>query len=316
MKKRLIVLAAIATLAALAGATQVAQATYPGGNGRLAFAINLNGNTDIYTVKPDGQGLRRITDDPAFEACPAYSADGKRIAYCSGQGSPAGVFEIWTMTKNGMDKQQLTHLGGSAIFPDFSPSGRRVAFGARPAGETNTHIYAIRPDGTDLQQLTTGSWNDLYPAYSPNGRRIVFLSSRTGTLQVWEMRADGSDQTQLTFDAAPKDQVPDWSPDGSTIAYVADVGAGPGGDIWLMNADGSDQHPLTSGPPNEYGAAWSPDGEQIAFLNLDDRTVYVMNADGTGRHAVSAGGIQFVPGWQPRGHDHGGDHGSGSGNGD
>jgi Tol biopolymer transport system component len=66
-----------------------------------------------------------------------------------------------------------------------------------------------------------------------------------------------------------------------------------------MNADGSDQHALTSGPVKEYGPVWSPDGTQIAFLDIGSRTVYVMNADGSGSYPVHPGGIQFVPAWQP-----------------
>jgi len=185
------------TAAALVAAAGPAQATYPGANGRLAFGMTVPGITqpDVYSVLPNGAGLKQLADDPAFDACAAYSADGKRIAYCSGAGNPAGQFDIWTMKQNGKHKQRVTHLGGGATFPDFSPDGSTLAFNARPAGAANADIYAIDADGSDLVQLTNAAGNDRYPAWSPDGTRIVFESERTGVNQVWIMNADGSAQT-------------------------------------------------------------------------------------------------------------------------
>ena len=81
-------ISAALAIAALAAASTPAHATYPGAsNGRIAFGINVGGNTDIYTARPDGQDLRRLTTDPGFDACAAYAADGRRIAYCSGSGT-------------------------------------------------------------------------------------------------------------------------------------------------------------------------------------------------------------------------------------
>jgi Tol biopolymer transport system component len=309
MKKVRAIAAAGVALIALAAVAGSARATYPGAtNGRIAFGMRVDGNVDVYTVRPDGQDLRRVTNDPGFDACAAYSADGKRITYCSGGGG--GPVQVWTMKQNGTDKQQVTHMSGPAIFPDFSPDGSTIVFTAKPADSPTRDIYTVGSDGTGLRRLTSGVGNNAYPAFSPDGSKIVFDSDRTGTWQVWLMNADGSSQQQLTFDTQAKDQVPDWSPDGSKIAYladthgIADTVSPSWGDIWVMNADGTDQHPITSGA-SYYGTAWSPDGTRIATLDATPtgRSLYTVNAsDGSDAHAVEpATNLQFVPGWQPRG---------------
>jgi TolB protein len=297
-----------AVLALLAAAvTGSARATYPGAtNARLAFGMNVGGNVDVYTVRPGGQDLRRLTTDPGFDACAAYSADGGRIAYCSGQGG--GPVQVWTMKQNGTDKEQVTHLSGPAIFPDFSPDSSEIVFTAKPADSPTRDIYVVGSDGSSLTRLTNGVGNNAYPAFSPDGSKIAFTSDRSGIWQVWLMNADGTGQHQLTFDQQPKDQVPDWSPDGSKIAYladthgIADTVSPSWGDIWVMNADGSGQHAITNGA-TYYGTAWSPDGTRIATLDWPSRTVYTVNAtNGSDPQAVQPGpGPQYVPGWQPRG---------------
>jgi len=300
---------AVCALVALAALTGSARATYPGKtNGRLAFGININGNTDVYSVQSDGQDLQRLTTDPGFDACAAYSANGERIAYCSGQ-AQFGPVQVWTMKQDGTDKQQVTHLSGPATFPDYSPDGNKIVFTAKPAGSPTRDIYVINSDGTGLTQLTSGEGDNAYAAFSPNGSKIVFTSDRTGIRQVWLMHADGSHQRQLTFDAQPKDQVPDWSPDGSKIAYVADTHGiadivNPSwGDIWVMNPNGHDKRQLTSGAA-WYGTAWSPDGTRIATMDMPSRTIYTIDAsDGGDPVAVHPGGLQFVAGWQPLGKD-------------
>jgi len=209
------------------------------------------------------------------------------------------------MKQNGKDKQQVTHMSVTAIFPDFSPDGSKIVFCAGPSTFARD-IYVVNSDGSDLTRLTSGVDNNVYPAFSPNGHKIVFTSNRTGTSQVWLMNADGSNQRQLTFDPQPKDQVPDWSPHGGKIAYLADTHGiadmgNSWGDIWVMNANGSHQHQITH-EATDYGTAWSPDGTRIATLDFPTRTIYTLNArDGSDRQAVDPGGLQFVPGWQPLG---------------
>jgi TolB protein len=116
------------------------------------------------------------------------------------------------------------------------------------------------------------------------------------------MGSDGSNPTQLTFDPNTHDQLPDWSPDGSKIAYEDD-GYG-NGDIMVMDSDGGNPHDVSNNPAEEFGAAWSPDGSQILYVSFASgpRLVYVMNADGSNQHPLTGGtDTQFVPGWQPSG---------------
>lgn len=288
---------AIASGALLLALPMTASATYPGSvDGRLAMGATVSGNADIYTVLPNGEALQRLTTDPLFDACPAWSADGKHIAWCHGV-QRGGVIDVWTMNLDGSGKTQVTDLGGRSLFPDFAPDGSRILFSSLRAGATNFDLFVINADGTGLVQLTSDPGFDGNPAWSPDGDQIVFTSDRTGVGQVYVMNASGGNVTQLTFDETWKDQVPDWSPDGSRIAYAA----GDPGDILVMNADGGNQHTIVGGPTDDFGSAWSPDGGQIAFIRFDDRTVRVANADGSNVHIVRSFGLQAVPGWQPRG---------------
>ena len=300
-------LALVVGAVVLVGLAAPARATYPGSNdGRLAFGVDLEPTgvlPQIYSILPNGEDFRQLTDSVGQNICPAYSADGKEIAFCSNR---TGSFEIWKMKQNGTQQMQVTHLAEFATFPDFSPDGRTIVFASPAPGspvQSPPDIWAIDSDGHGAPvRLTDNPAMDGLPAYSPDGSKIAFVSARSGIPQVLVMNADGSDPVPLTFDSAPKGQLPDWSPDGSKIAYQASIAGN--GDIYVMNADGSDQRQLTHTTQTEFGTAWSPDGSQIAFVRVlgptnVDRAIYVMNADGTGEHFLHQG--SRVPAWQPRG---------------
>ncbi len=142
---------ALTTLAALSGS---ARATYPGAtNGRLAFAIkDGSGVSNIYSVKPDGDGLVRLTNTTAFDLCPDYSRDGRLITFCSNR---SGSFQIWAMNADGSNAHMVTN-GNRFIFPDYSPDASKIVFsGTASATDVNQNVYVINADGTGLKQLTT-----------------------------------------------------------------------------------------------------------------------------------------------------------------
>jgi TolB protein len=239
----------------------------------------------------------------------------------------SGAWEIWTMKANGSKQRQLTHLNGFATFPDFSPNGKTIIFGGTEGTDEHNEIYSVdAKTGGGLHALTNcvgladGCFNDL-PVWSPDGTKIAFMHGTYDPIadevvdeQVWVMDADGGHPHPITSDSAPKDQVPDWSPDGTKIVYTAG-GFGSGG-IWIVDANGANNHQIsgcTAGATwpcpagDDWGPAWSPDGTKIAFLRdfnalgISDRPVYTMNADGSDQQRLTAGlANRAVPAWQPK----------------
>ena len=168
---RLLAVAAIVVVGAHAAAG-AALATYPGStNGRLIFGAVVATNTDVYSALPNGNGLQRLTSQPGFDACPASSADGKWIAYCSGV---APTYEIWVMRQDGTEKRQLTTLGGAATFPDFSPDARRIVFTALTAQTAGADIYAVNVDGSSVAAFTSTPATTAIPRIPRTGRRSFF----------------------------------------------------------------------------------------------------------------------------------------------
>jgi TolB protein len=210
----------------------------------------------------------------------------------------------------------------------WSPDRRKLVFAAhlsRSAAPCDSYcgkeIFVINADGSGLRRLTRNTVPDWEPAWSPEGQKIAWLSRRpqgTGA-DVFVMNADGSDQQNLT----PKPgnpRGPRWSPDGQAILFTAvppgqppSASAGPISDVYVMNADGSGQRNLTHTPKaGEFGPAWSPDGQQIAFTRhagtSGEVRIVVMNADGSGKHAVTPklahtgdGWITVTAAWSPDG---------------
>ena len=295
----------LGALAVACATAPPAAATYDGNNGRIAFGAFFDNNrqADIWSIRPGEDELHQLTDAPGHDICPAYSADGKRIAFCSDR---TGAYEIWVMDANGKRERQLTQLGTSATFPDFSPDGNRLVFSAPPTREDNTDLWLV-PSGAGAPTRLTNTPDTLEenPVWSPDGTTILFvrIAGDFSGGQLWTMDVASGEQTQLTFDPTFKDQTPDWSPDGTRIAYGADE------DIWIMNADGSNQDNLTSSPNAEFGTAFSPDGTHIAFTGTGgpvptgQRYVQTIRTDGSDRRIVAPtpGLRQAVPGWQPLG---------------
>jgi Tol biopolymer transport system component len=311
---------AVSTLVLLA-ATQPVKAAFPGTNGRIVFERNPDGfrgqqDPEIYSINFSGESLKRLTNNTTEDTDPAWSADGRQIAY-SGGGRRAWdsyTADLFVMNANGSDKTRVTKereiLGASTADdsqPSFSPSGRKIVFvrnGPLPKGyDSNNDIYKIGTDGNGLTRLVNipsyeyASGGD--PAWSPDGTRIAFFSGVEDDYSIETVRPDGTSRKLVTTGYAPH-----WSPDGSRMAFHRSPD-GSESRIYTAEADGTEENPL----PTEEGAydsepAYSPGGGKIVFSSDrdGDRDLYVMDADGTDvRQLTNSPGDDRSPDWQPVG---------------
>ena len=267
-----------------------AEAYFSADGRRLIFQSTRDGRTcdQQYVMNVDGSGLRRVSNGQGKTTCGYFYEEDRRVFFAS------------------------THAADSACPARPDPSQGYV-WGIDPFD-----IYTANPDGSDLRRLTNYGTYTAEGVLSPDGRTIVFTSLKDGDLDIYTMNVDGTNVRRLTSTPG-YDGGPWWSPDGTKIVWRAHHPTDSAElaayrrlldrrmirpnrmELFVMNADGSDQHTIVSGPTDDFGSAWSPDGDQIAFIRFDDRTVRVANADGSDVHIVRAFGLQAVPGWQPKG---------------
>ena len=183
--------------------------------------------------------------------------------------------DIWMMEADG-GQPQVWQAGLQANYPSWSGDGNTLVF-----VKSSTEIALIDADGTNLRtahELPGCQGGCCFeaqdPALSPDGTRIAhgvryFCTAPYELFHVNVVDVNGANDTELAEGGSP-----DWSPDGTKIAYNC-------GGVYVMNADGSNQTLLTE---EAWEPHWSPDGTRIAYVKdtgFYQVAIYVMNADGS-----------------------------------
>jgi Tol biopolymer transport system component len=267
-------LAALVTTIGMAPAAMgtPAQAAFPGENGRIVFdSAFARGGSQLYSILPDGRGLRQITHVPegVHASEPRVSPGGRRIAYVSDEsGSP----QIWVIGTNGSDPHQITDdPGREHVGPAWSPDGRHIVYsrcGLQFGFYFTCRIVVIRANGTHPQVLVPGRWDHTQPVWSPDGGTIAFVSDKGGyDARLWLVDADGSNLRTI----GPTTGVErlSWSPDSTRIAFTGDFRCGG---IYTIDVAGTDLQPVVTCPDGGIFPSWSPDGSFIAALTEHDET--------------------------------------------
>jgi len=265
------------------------------------FSAHPNGGTgpiQLIRVQTTGAGLRQITtgSKPAIE--PAFSPDGKRLAFARlGSG-------IFSMSLDGTGLRRLTS-GVRDIYPVWSPDGMRIAF-LRPF-RTQWRLFVMSPTGAGPRRLPQAPPAGR-PTWTPNGKSIL-IPSAADLIQVDSLTGKIQKYFGLTLDIQTT-QTATVSPDARSVAYIGprpstgpeDCGEGrcPQYALYLARV------PAPHRPRrlvNDTGpAGWSPDGKTLAYVHLEALTLRAVATGATRTIAtkphVAAG--DSPPAWQPR----------------
>jgi TolB protein len=163
----------------------------------ILFASSVTGWSQIYQADLDGRNLRRISYSRSIDVNPAINPKtGAQVAFESGRSGPA---QIYLMDIDGANVRKLSPGGGDAVQAAWDPQGENIAFAwTRGFEPGNYNIFIINVATEQLVQLTHGAGRNEHPSWSPSGTHIVFSSNRSGGIQIWTMRADGTQLRKLT----------------------------------------------------------------------------------------------------------------------
>jgi Tol biopolymer transport system component len=263
----------VVLLLAILPATSLA--TYPGRNGVIAYTGSERSSSDsrfeIFTIPPAGGSPSRLTHNDRPDTSPAWSADGKKIAFVRSDGYRNHKSAVWIMEADGHNQHLVTSLG---FDPHFSPGGRRIVL-ALPHS-----IATIGLGGDNLRRVVLGSRirSIQNPQYSPDGKRIAFDGVPKGNdvnPSIWIVHADGSHLRRLTRPQQKYgyDEGPDWRPDGRRLIFLHSDCNERGCEqaVYSVRADGSRQRRIAW---NSYPGVYSPTGNRVALQLVGWDTIY------------------------------------------
>ena len=236
---------------------------------------------DLYTMRPDGTDLVRLSSRAGAEFDGAWSPDGQFVVYRDSRRGINDDDEIYIVRADGTGVENLTDDPANDWGPDWSSDGQWIVFNSDRGGGT----------------------------FSPDGSRIAFMSHVGSDYDIFVADLATGETSRLT-DAGGSDGWPSWSPDGTTIAFATerddclrvpddqdcwhDDEPGEHHDIWLMDANGQNQRRVT--PESGQFVTWSPDGRHLL---ISGRTLFVVRPDGTGRLELRADGLPLALGGIP-----------------
>jgi TolB protein len=230
----------------------------------LAFQSDRDGNLEIYVMGPDGSNQTNLTNNPADDYDPAWSADGSQIVFASDRETDSGVGQhLFIMNADGSDVRQLNFYEHNSQWPDWSNDGALITY------TSDWDIYIIKANGSNPEAVNMTNSPDVEESsstFSPDGTQLAWLAGPEDNRQIVVMEMDGGATNQITDSGNVYDVA--WSVDGRLFIHWENS---PNGCFnCIMQSDGSEISDAGGkGSIQEYLPFWNEKGERVEVTYLE-----------------------------------------------
>lgn len=225
---------------------------------------------DLYSIRPDGSGQRRLTSGAELDSTPVVSPDGRQVVFerRASEGAPADLYAVRVL---GGGLHGLTSGPDDDHQADFSADGRAIVFvrDSDPGPNATEDLYSMRPSGARLTRLTRTGVDEFKPRYSADG--IVFSRGESSEgaaayADVYTMRRNGSKLKSLVAGVGSA-YVEDVSPSGQTLLFRRDQG------LWSKPIGPGRARKLAQLPDSSVtNGVFSSDGRKVAaFVAVEEQ---------------------------------------------